>query len=98
MKTPDKKYFENPKKYIPLGVYCYTGVSVDSKTGIMKIDTCPFWDKDITKEDQVSGYCHYLKEGDWMDNSWGMFWDQCKICGINDNWDEEDKDIALDKS
>lgn len=113
MKTLDKKYFENPEKYIPHGMYCYTVISVDWKTGIMKTDTCPFWDYDETQEEQHGGYCHYLKNGDWERNKEindksiiisekdkgktvsevigedfpsSLLWDQCKECGINDDW------------
>ena len=69
MKTPDKKYFENPEKYIPEGMYCYTITSIDSKTGRIKTDTCPFWDhNDKYLLEQNYGYCHYLKQGDWERN------------------------------
>jgi len=95
MKTPDKEYFENPEKYIPYGMYCYDLIEGTNKWGFPNTKNCPFWDRNPTKEEQNWGYCHYLKQGDWMDNSWGLLWDQCKICGINDI---EDENIALDNN
>lgn len=78
MKNIDKKYFDNPEQYIPNGWYCYRGAYV-----------CPFWDKDETKPEQASGYCHYLKEGDWQQNYTSLLWDMCKECDVNDFMDEE---------
>lgn len=48
--------FNNPKNYIPKGVYCH---------GKTRNDICPFWDIDETKSEQENGYCHYLQKGDW---------------------------------
>lgn len=73
MKIIDKKYFKNPKMYIPEGGYCYSGQY-----------KCPFWDRDRSKPEQVSGYCHYLKRGDWENEHFGLLWDSCKECGVKD--------------
>lgn len=73
MKNINKRYFENPKQYIPKGCYCY------SEKGV-----CPFWDSNPKKEHQENGYCHYLREGDWMNERFGLLWDQVKECGINE--------------
>ena len=66
----------SPEKLIPDGCYCY------GENG-----TCPFWDKDQSRDDQESGYCWFMKCGDWHDNGGGLLWDQCKECGINDEDD-----------
>ena len=92
MKTIDKKYFKNPEKYIPKGFYCYDHLKpIYNKNKkmipILKvIGRCPFLDYDPDKPEQMNGYCHYLKEGDYMGS---MLWDQVKECGINEYSDEE---------
>jgi hypothetical protein len=63
----------NRNSGIPEGIYCY------DKNGL-----CPFWDKDETKPEDESGYCHYLGEGDWECEHISLLWDQVKECGIND--------------
>lgn len=73
MKKIDDKYFNNPEQYIPVGTYCYNS---DGR--------CPFWDKDKSKMPQENGYCHYLKQGDWDNEGFGLLWDQVKECGIKD--------------
>lgn len=71
----------NPHLYIPKGPYCYNDVGL-----------CPFWDKNRNQPDQLSGYCHFLKLGDWMDDtdgSWTMLlWDQVKECGVDDDFED----------
>jgi len=71
-KLVNQDLFDDPEKYIPKGGYCY-----DEKS------TCPFWDIDPSKPQQENGYCHYLKESDWLMG--GLLWDQCKECNINDD-------------
>lgn len=71
-KEIDKKYFENPEKYIPDGHYCYN-----------KDGRCPFWDTDESKPYQDNGYCHYLKHADWEQSYISLLWDECKECDIN---------------
>ena len=90
MKKINKKYFANPKKYIPYGVYC---------------GNCPFHDMDGSLPIQENGYCHYLHKSDYDINNegggfincktgeklhfdylpyGGLLWDGCKECGIKD--------------
>jgi hypothetical protein len=73
------KLSENLEK-IPQGMYCYDNLSV-----------CPYWTySDIANAlygEQCSGYCHYLREGDFNSDTM-ILWDQCKCCGINDEEEE----------
>lgn len=82
MKNVEQKYYNNPEKYIPKGLYCYT-----RRDG--KVHLCPFWDKDYSKPEQESGYCHYLKRGDWEEEGFSLLWDQVKECGVNDEEEEQ---------
>jgi len=67
--------FIRPEQYIPKETnYCY------SEYGNM-ISNCPFWDK----QKMTDGYCYLLKCGDWMNNRFGLLFDQCKECGVNNN-------------
>jgi hypothetical protein len=93
MKKVAEKYFKDPKKYIPHGVYCYTINNIENGLSekdppIIRTKLCPFWQFDKTKPTQENGYCAYLGLGDWMPNGTFMLWDQCKECEIN--WDDED--------
>ena len=63
---------EEAEKIIPKGIYCY-----DENGG------CPFWSKSPDHSHQESGYCGWLKEGDWESDGLSLLWDQCKECGIN---------------
>ena len=81
MKKVKNIFFKNPKKYIPIGCYCYSGNYV-----------CPFWDKDMTKPYQNNGYCHLLGLAYWEQNRISLLWDMCKECDIN----EEDFDYDVD--
>jgi len=63
---------------IPEGIYCY------DLNGV-----CPHWGKDHTKPEQDNGFCTLLGVKDW-DDEMGMLWDQLKICGINDNLEEDE--------
>jgi hypothetical protein len=67
---------KEPEKYIPDGIYCYNNFS-----------KCPFWDMNKDMPHQNSGYCHYLKEGDWYEDGTMLLWDQVKECDINDDID-----------
>ena len=74
---------------IPKGPYCY------DETGL-----CPHWSRKEDENGQVLPHCGRLNlfsnpynllgydkdEPDPRDN---LIWDQCKECGINDNWDED---------
>lgn len=63
---------------IPSGIYCY-----DQK------GCCPYFDSADNQPEQVNGYCWFLKKGDW-DDGIGELWDQCKTCGVNDDWEEQE--------
>jgi hypothetical protein len=67
------------KSSIPHGSYCYFG------SGLKPGSNCPFWDIDLTARDKDNGYCHYLGSGDNDDEAFGLLWDQCKACGINED-------------
>ena len=71
-------------RIIPEGEYCY------NQSG-----NCPFSDIDTDQEDQLDGYCHFLKEGDWGDDGYGLLWDQCKACGIGNTESQMFKSFAL---
>lgn len=64
---------DKPTNKIPKGVYCY------DENGI-----CPYWKKCADRPEQENGYCEYLEQGDW-EMTFGLLWDQCKECGINED-------------
>lgn len=68
---------------IPHGNYCYANLGSDGK-GNMNIRPCPFWDKIRSFPSQSNGYCHFMKRGDFQDRGFGLLWDQCKECGVNE--------------
>lgn len=67
---------------IPSGLYCYTLHSVNRETGRMNITPCPFWGRQEDKPEQESGYCSFLKKGDWQPGL-TFLWDMVKECDIN---------------
>lgn len=77
----------NPEKYIPYGFYCYFGTR---GPGDPNYKRCAFWDYDPTKHEQENGYCYFLGEGDWECDGIGLLWDQCKECGINESFEEDE--------
>ena len=78
---------------IPPGIYCYTGLSIEyRKKGypVYHIKPCPYWGARYDMPEQERGYCALLNRGDWEDPySFGLLWDQCKECGINDDFEDE---------
>jgi hypothetical protein len=64
-------------KEIPKGPYCY------GYNGVR----CPHWSLRKNKPHQLNGYCELLNVGDWMKDA-GELWDQVKMCGINDLYDD----------
>lgn len=78
------------KKQIPKGLYCYTGISFDYKTGIYHIKQCPFYTnvkfkdmKPLPKwidEDFLDEYGEN-KHG-WCKLVKTDIEDQCKSCGL----------------
>ena len=75
---------EENSSLIPRGMYCYTVVSFEtnSKVGRLNIIPCPHWSRREDKPEQESGYCSYLKKGDW-EPPLGLLWDMCKECWVN---------------
>lgn len=78
------------ERVIPEGLYCYkrisdTEINYDS-IPVFKTDICPYWGSDPSKGEQENGYCAFLKSGDW-ESGFGLLWDLCKECGINENLD-----------
>lgn len=72
---------EPDQSVIPHGPYCYSRVP-----GSREITPCPYWSRDWSKPELESGYCEFLKKGDWMPREDGgtfLLWDMCKECGIN---------------
>lgn len=79
---------------IPRGQHCYTrlpdlsGPSLGNH-GMSLVKPCPFWGIDAAAEKthgrQESGYCGYLKSGDWMEAGASLLWDQVKECHIKDS-------------
>jgi hypothetical protein len=87
MKKIDPELLKDPEKHIPFGLYCYAQASKEGD-----YIPCPFWDRNENRPQQLNGYCHYLKQGDWdllgldewdIDGT-GLLWDQCKECDINE--------------
>ena len=64
-------------------LYCYT-----RENG--KCKRCPFWDMFDSMPHQSNGFCHYLKQGDFTGDNFGLLWDLCKECGIGDDLPEGD--------
>jgi hypothetical protein len=87
----EKKELEGliPEEAIPRGIYCYR--LLEAKLDTLVIESCPYWDRDEEREKQNCGYCHYLKQGDWMTEHLSLLWDQCKECKINDDDEDEDE-------
>ena len=69
---------------IPPGPYCYFG---SRAPGDKSYRRCPFWQKEIEPNGDEYGVCLYLAERDCA-----LLWDQCKICGINDDPEEDGYD------
>jgi hypothetical protein len=68
------------KSAIPTGPYCYASHGPMDERGLIKLHgMCPY------RERRDGGaYCAYL---DSSGDALGMFEDQLKICGVNDDWD-----------
>lgn len=69
------------KKYIPKNtLYCYSVKYVNGKRIVIP---CKHWVSNKNKHEQLSGYCKFLKTGDWMENGTFLLWDQCKECKVS---------------
>jgi hypothetical protein len=84
MKIISQELLDRAEEVIPKGHYCYTIIG-EWKNNCIPISTCPFWECFNDKPEMESGYCHYLKHGDWEDSLQGILWDQCKECRINED-------------
>jgi hypothetical protein len=73
----EKLRAEQGESVVSRGMYCY-----DEK------GTCPYWDKAENGEDQNNGYCWLMCKGDW-DADMDLLWDQCKACGLKNDWAPE---------
>ena len=68
------------KKWIPKGIYCHGDWN-------KKNPPCKWLTFNKNKDEQLSGYCKYLKTGDWYEDGTMLLFDECKECGIKDNID-----------
>lgn len=75
--TMRKLRYEKGESVIPEGCYCY------DQNG-----RCPYHDYSGVHEKQNNGFCWFLGKGDWFWESGGLLWDQCKECGINEDFQE----------
>ena len=70
------------KKWIPKKTcYCY---SINKNR---KVSLCKWLVNNPNKEYQLSGYCKYLKEGDWFEHGTNLLFDQCKECSVSQWYD-----------
>lgn len=69
------------KKWIPKDtLYCY----FINKHG--RVETCKWHRTNKKVDEQESGYCKYLKVGDWHKNGTMLLWDECKACGEKEGY------------
>lgn len=66
-----------------------SGLIVADPNGVIETKRCPYWSIRQDKPKQSNGYCAYGEIGDWQD-SFGMLWDQLKLCGENRDDDEDE--------
>ena len=63
-------------------IYCYHSEVTEVSGGIPQHKPCIYHDRDKDQPEQLRGYCHFLKKGDWMKDGTMLLWDACKECGI----------------
>lgn len=68
---------------IPYGDYCYSIEKVCKDNGHIYIKMCPYYHWVNDEHDIIR--CDYLDFNGFD----ACLYDQCKICGINDDYDEE---------
>jgi len=73
------KSSEIDKSMIPKGDYCYEIIYLDDEK--VTIKPCPYYDIDENRLYEESGYCHFLKEGDW--ECFGFLYARIKECNEN---------------
>lgn len=82
---------------IPKGIYCHGEIEVIDGMAI-RTEVCPFWRKLDTRPVQENGFCILMQRGDWTEEGFGLLWDQCKECGINDDDEEFEAFVAIQNS
>ena len=70
---------------IPKGCYCY------SRGEDGEYIPCPYWSLNKHERYQDNGHCSYLGVGDWESPYGGLLHDAVKECGINDDFEDDDK-------
>lgn len=73
--------FDDPTSQVPKGLYCYWIIDVDQYR--LKINPCPFWGRDGTKDFQEGGYCLLTGIRDWEEDRLSLLWDMVKECEHN---------------
>jgi hypothetical protein len=73
---------DEQRNEIPKGWYCYTRLGDFDDNGRMPVKKCPHFR--ALPDDHAR--CELLKYT--TEYSRELLWDQVKICGINDEWDE----------
>lgn len=69
------------KKWIPKNtLYCYKVKYINGKRITIP---CRHLVYNKKKPEQLSGYCKYLKTGDWYKDGTMLLWDQCKECNVS---------------
>ena len=85
-----KKSFKKRREIlnnIPKGMYCYKIINYDESTCILHTKPCPYW-KSIGKQ---KAKCKLYNIKDKMrQDCFTLLWDQCKACGLKENWNEKE--------
>ena len=76
---------ERDASRIPEGPYCYTRVNGNRVN-------CPYWGRDLSRDEQESGFCTFLDIRDWDGHGVPLLWDGIKECGINNDHENWEKD------
>lgn len=68
---------------IPEGIYCYTPLSYEN--GVYGVSPCPYW-KRIGK--QRAKCTLYNIKDKYQQDCTTLLWDQCKVCGLRENFND----------
>lgn len=83
-----RKIMKNIDK-IPEGFYCYSWIETPSTKNNFrgKVKMCPYYEHIPLDEEtgESTAYCHFMEIEDII-----LLGDQCKVCGINEAWEEDD--------
>jgi hypothetical protein len=63
---------------IPKGIYCHDEQNI-----------CPYWSSRKDEYGDLIGCCKYLDTDDEKEEGLSLLFEQCKMCGINEDLDEE---------